>query len=74
MNKKKELTRIPESIASNFKEMQNTYGRLSPIVTNLMIFLANQQMNSIFNDISFTLDDFCEKMGYPNKELQKKIY
>lgn len=73
MNKKKELTRIPQSIASNFKEMQNTYGRLSPIVTDLMIFLANQQMNSIFNDISFTLDDFCEKMGYPKKELQRKM-
>ena len=73
MNKRKELTRIPQSIASNFKEMQNTYGRLAPIVTDLMIFLANQQMNSIFNDISFTLDDFCEKMGHSKKELQRKM-
>lgn len=72
-SKKKELTRIPQSITSNFKEMQNTYGRLSPIVTDLMIFLANQQMNSIFNDISFTLDDFCEKMGHPKKEMQRKV-
>lgn len=73
MNSKKELTRIPQSVASNFKEMQNTYGKLSPIVTDLMIYLANQQMDSIFDDITFTLDDFCDKMGHPKKELQRRM-
>lgn len=73
MKEKKELTRIPKSISNNHKIMQRTFGCLSGIVTDIMIFLGDRQFGDIFGNIEFTLDDFCAKMGANRANLQRKL-
>jgi len=73
MKDKKELTRIPKSISNNHKIMQRTFGCLSGIVTDIMIFLGDRQFGDIFGNIEFTLDDFCKKMGANKTNLQRKL-
>jgi hypothetical protein len=69
----KELTRIPKSFSTDFKNLQGTYGELAPIVRDILIYLSNKKMNDLFGDNTFTLDDFCYTVGRSKKELQRKV-
>lgn len=70
---KKQLTRIPQQITNDFKIIDRAFGRNGKLINDILVFASSVQMLDVFGNISFSLDDFCKKMGYQKSNLQVKL-
>lgn len=69
----KELSRVPKYLGKNFTIVERNFDTLGSVVVDIMIFLANFKMKNLFGEMIFSLDDFCQVMGYNKTNLQRKL-
>ena len=41
-------------------------------MSDIIIYVASSQMKDLFGDCWFSINDFCEVMGYERTKLQRK--
>ena len=42
-------------------------------MSDIIIYVASSQMKDLFGDCWFSINDFCEVMGYERTKLQRKL-
>jgi len=69
------LTRVPQDMAFDTDAMNTTFQRQAGIVRDAFIYISRRQFNTqdIFNNITFSIDDFCKEMGYNKSELYRRL-
>lgn len=71
----KELSRFPRSLSEhyNFGLIERLYESGGSVALDLIVYLANHQMNNLFGDCWFSISDFCNTMGYDRTKLHRKL-
>lgn len=75
----KELSRYPRVLSEFYNtglvERLYKIGAIggSSVAFDLIVFLANHQMKNLFGEIWFSINDFCEAMGYERTKLHRKL-
>jgi hypothetical protein len=68
----KQFSRVPSTLTD-----QRNYDLLSTnnssLLVDFIVYLSDTQMQNLFGDNEFSIDDFCKKMGYERTNLQRKI-
>lgn len=71
----KELSRYPRSLSEhyNFGLIGRLYESGGSVALDLIVYLANHQMNNLFGENWFSINDFCKTMGYDRTKLHRKL-
>lgn len=71
----KELSRYPRALSENINSelISRLYESGGSLSIDLIVYLANHQMKNLFGENWFSINDFCEKMGYDRTKLQRKL-
>lgn len=69
----KELTRIPQSISFDYRVIERSFVGQGRMITDILIYLSNSKMTDIFGKINFSVDDFCDKMGYQKTNIMRSL-
>ena len=74
-NKQKELSRVPRTLSesSNSKVLEVLFDAGGTVMSDIIIYVASSQMKDLFGDCWFSINDFCEAMGYERTKLQRKL-
>ncbi|MDR2763918.1 MAG: hypothetical protein LBB90_02700 [Tannerella sp.] len=69
------LARVPHDMAFDVDAMTEQFGKQAGIVRDAFIYVIKRQFTSkdIFNNITFSIDDFCRDMGYNKSELYRRL-
>jgi len=67
------FARVPKTFAEDLILIDKTFGYLSDVVRNIVVFLTRRQTRSIFSDVIFTLDEFCKETNVDIKSLQRNL-
>ena len=74
MNKgKNNLTRIPQAFSFDTDILSRAYDSQAPLIRDVLVFLANKTTSNFFNDVTFSLDDFCKAFGYNKQSMQRTL-
>jgi hypothetical protein len=70
-----ELTRVPQSLAFDTDALLLQYDKQAIIIKDLLLFVVKRQLTlqDIFGHVSFTIDDFCQDMGYSKSEMYRTL-
>ena len=65
-NIQKELSRVPRTLSesSNSKVLEVLFDAGGTVMSDIIIYVASSQMKDLFGDCWFSINDFCEVMGY----------
>lgn len=71
----KELRRVPRTLNSdrNSETASKLYGMGGSLMFDIVIYLANFKLKDLFGETWFSINDFCECMGYERTNLQRKL-
>lgn len=71
----KELSRVPRTLSesSNTKVLEVLFDVGGTVMSDIIIYVASSQMKDLFGDCWFSINDFCETMGYERTKLQRKL-
>ena len=71
----KELSRVPRTLSepNNGASLDLLIESGGTIMHDIIIFAANTQMQDLFGDMWFSIEDFCTVMGYDRTKLQRKL-
>ena len=69
----KSLSRVPQSLSFDNGALLRTFDYESTIIRDLIIYVGSRKMINLFNEISFTIDDFCSEFGYNRTTLQRTM-
>ena len=71
----KELSRVPRTLSesSNSKVLEVLFDAGGTVMSDIIIYVASSQMKDLFGDCWFSINDFCEAMGYERTKLQRKL-
>ena len=74
-NTQKELSRVPRTLSesSNTKVLEVLFDAGGTVMSDIIIYVASSQMKDLFGDCWFSINDFCEVMGYERTKLQRKL-
>lgn len=74
-NIQKELSRVPRTLSesSNSKVLEVLFDAGGTVMSDIIIYVASSQMKDLFGDCWFSINDFCEVMGYERTKLQRKL-
>lgn len=74
-NMQKELSRVPRTLSesSNSKVLEVLFDAGGTVMSDIIIYVASSQMKDLFGDCWFSINDFCETMGYERTKLQRKL-
>jgi hypothetical protein len=70
---KKELSRVPQAMTFDVTALGRTFNEMTPVVQDILIFVANKQMANLFGEVQFTIDDFCKEFGHKRIEMQRTM-
>ncbi|MCK9157106.1 MAG: hypothetical protein M0P12_13655, partial [Paludibacteraceae bacterium] len=66
--------RVPQSFVFDSRALFKKYDDSAAIIQDLMIFYSYNRLNvNLFGEFEFTMNDFCEAMGYERTTLQRTI-
>jgi len=69
----KELSRIPQSLSFDNMALSRTFENESTIIRDLIVYIGNCKMKNLFNEVSFTIDEFCSEFNYNRTYLQRTM-
>ena len=70
---KNSLTRIPQAFSFDTDILSRAYDCQAPLIRDVLVFLANKTTSNFFNDVSFSLDEFCKAFGYNYQQKLLRI-
>ncbi|CAK7039113.1 MAG: hypothetical protein PEPC_01667 [Peptostreptococcus russellii] len=71
----KEIRRVPRTLnpEANSETASKLYGMGGSVMFDIVIFLANFKLRDLFGETWFSINDFCDYMGYDRTTLQRKL-
>lgn len=71
----KELVRIPRVLGEHYnsKLLESLYNAGGSIMVDLIIYLSSYHIKDLFGESWFSVEDFCNKMGYNRTNLQRRL-
>jgi len=69
----KSLSRVPQSLSFDNRALLRTFDYESTIIRDLIIYAGSRKMSNLFNEVSFTIEDFCTEFGYNRTTLQRTL-
>lgn len=71
----KELSRIPRTLSENYNSelIERLYESGGNVALDLIVYLANHQLKNLFGENWFSINDFCNTMGYDRTKLHRKL-
>jgi len=72
-NMTNELSRIPQSFTFDYNAIDRKFTNEAPIIRDIIVYAARKKMRDIWGDLSFTIDDFCNELGYNRTNLQRTL-
>lgn len=71
----KELSRFPRPLSENYNSglIERLYESGGSVALDLIVYLANHQMKNLFGESWFSINDFCDTMGYDRTKLHRKL-
>jgi len=69
----KSLSRVPQSLSFDNSALLRTFDHESTIIRDLIVYAGNEKMKNLFNEVSFTIDDFCSEFNYSKTTLQRTM-
>jgi hypothetical protein len=71
----KSLARVPQDMAFDTDAMNIQFQRQAGLIRDAFMFVVKRQFTTtdIFNNITFTIDEFCQEMGYNKSELYRRL-
>lgn len=70
---KKSLSRVPQSLTFDNTALNRAYGEEATIVRDVIVYVANSQLKNLFGEVEFSIEDFCQSMGYNRTTLSRTI-
>jgi hypothetical protein len=72
---KKALARVPQDMAFDTDAMTLQFQRQAGLIRDVCMYVVRRQFTTkdIFNNITFTMDEFCREMGYNKSELYRRL-
>lgn len=74
-NKNNSLVRVPRVLSEFYNSdlISKMYETVGSICVDLIIFCIGKQQKNLFGETWFSLQDFCNSMGYERTTLQRKL-
>ena len=63
--------RFPQAMSIDFNAIRRAFDENAPLVTDILIYLAQGQKADLFNNIRFSLEDFAKTMNYNASNLRR---
>ena len=73
MQGRKNLTRVPQVFTLDSNIITRAYGKESPIIRDILVFVANKSTMDFFGEVVFSLAEFCDAFGYNKDEMQRTL-
>jgi hypothetical protein len=69
------LARVPQDMAFDTDAMVSQFQRHAGLIRDVFMFVVRHQFTArdVFNNINFTVEDFCKEMGYSKQELYRRL-
>lgn len=71
----KDLIRIPRVLSENYNSglIERLYASGGSVMLDLIIYLSSYHVKDLFGESWFSIEDFCNRMGYNRTNLQRKL-
>lgn len=71
----KELSRVPRLLSESYNSglIERLYDSGGSVMLDIIIYLCGNHVKDLFGDSWFSIEDFCQKMGYDRTKLQRKL-
>ena len=69
----KSLSRVPQSLSFDNSALLKTFDSESTIIRDLIVYAGNAKMKNLFNEVAFTIEDFCTEFNYNKTTLQRTM-
>jgi len=68
------LARFPQHMSFDTDAITQQFQRQAGLVRDIFLFTVKRQFSAnIFNEITFTIDEFCKEMGYNQDEMYRRM-
>ena len=71
----KELSRVPRLLSESYNSglIERLYDSGGSVMLDIIIYLCGNHIRDLFGESWFSIEDFCNKMGYNRTNLQRKL-
>lgn len=71
----KELSRVPRLLSESYNSglVERLYDSGGSVMLDIIIYLCGNHIRDLFGESWFSIEDFCNKMGYNRTNLQRKL-
>ena len=71
----KELSRVPRLLSESYNSglIERLYDSGGSVMLDIIIYLCGNHISDLFGESWFSIEDFCNKMGYNRTNLQKRF-
>lgn len=71
----KDLIRIPRVLSENYNSglIERLYASGGSVMLDLIIYLSSYHVKDLFGESWFSIEDFCNRMGYNRTNLQRRL-
>lgn len=67
------LGRVPQNLSFDTDALYRAYGDQATIIRDIIVFVSTRKMRDLWNNVSFSLDEFCKELGYNKQSLQRTL-
>jgi len=68
------LARVPQHMSFDTDAITQQFQKQAGLVRDIFLFTVKRQFSgNIFNEITFTVDEFCKEMGYNKSEMYRRM-
>lgn len=65
------LSRIPQSMSFDNTVLERAYQEEAIILRDVIVYVINKKAKNLWDEFTFSLEDFCKEMGYDRSNLQR---